>query len=119
MTNYSRDDLAGEWEFKIVRSLTGAFRNPATLERMRQEESQSGWVMVEKFDNSRVRFKRPSRARDNDSRLPEGSDPYRSYYGISNIRFTLVILFIVFGFVGVVLLSVFIPLILFSANALH
>ena len=33
MTGYSHADLAGDWEFKILRSATGAFRNP---ERFRE-----------------------------------------------------------------------------------
>ena len=42
MTAYSREDLASDWEFKIVRSATGAFRNPASVDTLRQEESQAG-----------------------------------------------------------------------------
>jgi len=119
MTNYSSEDLANDWEFKIVRSLTAAFRNPAALEKLRQEEAQAGWVMVEKFDNARVRFKRPMRARENDSRLPRGVDPYRTYYGMGNPTFSLGILLVVFGFIGLVfLIALGIP-ILFSINFLH
>jgi hypothetical protein len=119
MTNYSNEDLANDWELKIVRSLTAAFRNPAELEKLRQEEAQAGWVMVEKFDNARVRFKRPMRARENDSRLPQGVDPYRTYYGMGNPIFSLGILLVVFGFIGLVfLIALGIP-ILFSINFLH
>jgi hypothetical protein len=119
MTNYSREDLADDWEFKIVRSLTAAFRNPATLEKLRQEEAQAGWVMVEKFDNARIRFKRPIRARENDSRLPQGVDPYRTYYGIGNPTFSLAILLVVFGFIVLVFLIALVIPILFSVNLLH
>ena len=72
MTTYGSDDLAHDWEFKIVRANTGAFRNTASLNRLLQEEARAGWIMLEKFDNSRIRFKRPRQARSNDSTLPPG-----------------------------------------------
>jgi hypothetical protein len=37
--------------------------------------------MLEKFDDSRIRFKRPRSARARDVLLPEGVDPYRTQYG--------------------------------------
>jgi hypothetical protein len=104
MTAYSKEDLANDWEFKIVRSTTGAFRKPAVLEKLRQEESQAGWMLVEKFDNSRVRFKRPQSARESDYRLPQGVDPYRAYYGMSSMVFAFVILAVVFGLIGLMFL---------------
>ena len=105
MTNYSNVDLTSDWEFKIVRSLTGAFRNPVELEKLRQEEAQAGWVMVEKFDEARVRFKRPMSARENDSRLPQGVDPYRSYYGVSYRSFVLWVVVIAIGAVGLIIFA--------------
>ena len=83
MAQYTQDDLRDDWEFKIVRSETGAFRRPQVLERLIEEEAQAGWVMVEKFDDTRVRFKRPRSARASDAYLPEGVDPYRTRYGTS------------------------------------
>jgi hypothetical protein len=91
MTDYTQDDLKGDWEFKIVRSETAAFRKPEVLRRMIEEESQAGWVMLEKFDDSRVRFKRPHSARARDPFLPEGVDPYRTRYGSSAPRQALLI----------------------------
>jgi hypothetical protein len=102
MTHYSREDLANDWEFKIVRSLTAAFRNPAALEKLRQEEARAGWVMVEKFDDSRVRFKRPASARENDSRLPPGADPYRAYFGVGYLAFTSIIVLITLAAMGLI-----------------
>ncbi len=104
MTNYPREDSSSDSEYKIVRSITGAFRNPAELEKLRQEEAQAGWVMVEKFDEARVRFKRPTSARENDSRLPPGVDPYRSYYGVNYRSFVLWIAVIAIIVVGVITL---------------
>jgi hypothetical protein len=91
MTNYSSKDLSGEWEFKIVRANTGVFRNPAELEKLVKEESQAGWVLLEKFDNSRVRFKRPVSARQDDSQLSPGVDPYRSHYGMNPALFVFLL----------------------------
>jgi hypothetical protein len=81
LTTYTQDDLKEEWEFKIVRSDSAAFRDPETLKQLVEEEGQAGWVMLEKFDDSRVRFKRPRSARARDAYLPPGVDPYRTRYG--------------------------------------
>ena len=81
MTGYTEDALKGDWEFKIVRSDSGAFRKPKVLEKLLEEESRAGWVMLEKFDDNRIRFKRPRSARTRDDFLPEGVDPYRTRYG--------------------------------------
>ncbi len=81
MTQYTQNDPQSDWEFKIVRSDSAVFRNPETLKELVEEESQAGWVMLEKFDDNRVRFKRPRNARAKDAFLPEGVDPYRTRYG--------------------------------------
>ncbi len=81
MANYTDADLQGEWEFKIVRSNTAAFRNPEVLRQVCAEEAEAGWVLLEKFDNQRLRFKRPVSARAGDTL--RRFDPYRTYYGIS------------------------------------
>lgn len=86
MTRYTTDDLDDNWEFKIVRSETGAFRRPEIFQSLLQEESVHGWELVEKLDNRRVRFKRPRDARRRDTTLPPGLDPYRSQYGGSTAR---------------------------------
>ena len=110
MTPYTREDLADDWEFKIVRANTPTFRNPAKLHQLQQEESRAGWIMVEKFDDQRVRFKRPRSARLMDSQLPAGLDPYRVQFGMSPIRFglllALLILAITFGVIAVIFVTV-------------
>jgi hypothetical protein len=83
MTKYRQNDLENDWEFKIVRSATGAFKKPQVLRRVIDEEALAGWKMVEKFDDSRIRFKRSADAAKKDHMLPLSIDPYRSYYGIS------------------------------------
>lgn len=87
MTTYSSEDLGQDWEFKIVRANTAAFKSPKRLHRLMEEEARAGWTMVEKFDNNRVRFKRPRQARLNDANLPPGVDPYRVHYGMSPAAF--------------------------------
>jgi hypothetical protein len=106
LTVYSQEDLENDWEFKIVRSDLGAFGKREVLERLLQEEALAGWTLLEKFDDHRVRFKRPRSARAQDPYLPEGVDPYRTHYG----RFVgpyvaLAVGLIVAAVVGVVVLS--------------
>jgi len=91
MTTYTQDDLTNDWEFKIVRSESGAFRNPKALDRLIEEEAQAGWVMLEKLDDSRVRFKRPRSARAKDAYLPEGVDAYRTHYGAPTARYAALV----------------------------
>jgi hypothetical protein len=83
MTEYTSDDLDKGFEFKIVRSALGAFKKPQTLRQVVEEEARAGWTLLEKFDNDRLRFKRPISARAADASLPEGIDPYRTTYGMS------------------------------------
>src|SRR5208283_5486729 len=82
MTKYSDADLQGDWEFKIVRANTMAFGKPDVFRQVCAEEARAGWTLVEKFDDSRLRFKRPISARAGDAGL--GIDPYRSQYGTSS-----------------------------------
>jgi hypothetical protein len=84
MTTYTAEDLREDWEFKIVRANFEAFRNPATLQHVIEEEARAGWMLVEKFDNGRVRFKRPASARANDHILSPDIDPYRTHIGGTN-----------------------------------
>jgi hypothetical protein len=75
MTTYDRNDLDG-WEFKFVRSNFGRFSNLEKVQKICREEAETGWELVEKFDQYRLRFKRriEHRSRDNSARL----DPYRT-----------------------------------------
>jgi len=83
MTRYTDRELAEDWEFKIVRSVTGAFGKPEIIARLREEEALGGWRLVEKFDNNRLRFKRPAEAAKRDPQLPDFYDPYRTQHGLS------------------------------------
>ena len=92
MTTYSRQELEDDFEFKIIRSSTGKFKNREVIEQLKAEESMAGWVMVEKFDDNRIRFKRPVSAQKKDGMLPQGLDPYRTNVGISEGGIAAVVL---------------------------
>lgn len=108
MTKYSDGDLAEGWEFKILRSATSAFRDADRLRQVLEEESRAGWVLVEKFDNQRLRLKRPASARTADSAL--GFDPYRTSYGMSEGKLTLLIVGTIVGSLALLLLIIFLVL---------
>ncbi len=81
LMGYSERDLADGWEFKILRSSIAAFGDREKLRTALEEESRAGWVLVEKFDNARIRLKRPASARQFDDKLDPEIDPYRTEYG--------------------------------------
>ena len=89
MTNYNSQDMDG-WEFKIVRASTNRFKNPETLKQVCAEEAKSGWEMVEKFDDQRIRFKRRIDRRSMDQHA--AIDPYRTNIGITEGQTVLVVL---------------------------
>lgn len=112
MTTYTQDDLNNSWEFKIVRSNTAVFRKRGVLDKLLEEEARAGWIMLEKLDDGRIRFKRPRRARAQDAYLPSGVDPYRTHYGALPTQHVMIlllvvglILFLVLGVVAFVLAS--------------
>src|SRR5262249_37681882 len=89
MTPYTSADLTEHWEFKILRAVTGRFRNPVVLLAILAEEARAGWTLLEKFDDTRVRLKRPASARAGDALLD--FDPARTWVGISPTRFTILV----------------------------
>jgi hypothetical protein len=95
MTPYNQQELNENWEFKIVRSATNAFKDPEKIRAILEEEGRAGWVLVEKFDNGRMRLKRPQGARAGDATL--GFDPYRTYVGMSEGALAAVIIASVLG----------------------
>lgn len=97
MTAYTREELIEGWEFKIVRANTHAFRKPEVLRRVVAEEAQAGWILLEKFDDARLRFKRPLSARQSDESL--AIDPYRTIYGIGQGAIVAIVLSIIGGIV--------------------
>ncbi|MGB3239995.1 MAG: hypothetical protein WBB29_16985 [Geitlerinemataceae cyanobacterium] len=76
-----RDPRLAGWEYKIVRANRDLFRDPAILKQLREEEADAGWILLEKLDDRRIRFKRPIAM----ANILNGNylkiDPYRSHYG--------------------------------------
>lgn len=104
MTRYNQNENQGEWEYKILRSSTNAFKNRNRLEMVKEEEAMAGWQLVEKFDDKRLRFRRPMSAQQYDEQLPPDIDPYRATYGMGEGAMGFVIMFIV---VATILLIIF------------
>ena len=100
MTSYTNQELSQDWEFKIVRSATGAFSKPEMVAQVREEESLTGWQLVEKFDNNRMRFKRPADSYKKDQEMASYLDPYRTQYGISDAGLGFRIVAVIMLFVG-------------------
>jgi hypothetical protein len=72
------------------------------LDKLVKEEASAGWILLEKFDNSRIRFRRLISTRRNDRNLPQGADPYRSHDGMNPAAFAaLLMLGIVGSSIGV------------------
>jgi hypothetical protein len=80
----SSDPRLVGWEFKILRSERDLFATPATLQQACDEEAIAGWILLEKLDDRRLRFKRPIAMREVIDPLTLGFDPYRSVYGASH-----------------------------------
>ena len=83
-------DPTGAVEYKIIRSATGAFKDPASFRAALNEEARAGWELVEKLDNSRARLRRSTECRQRDAELSQ--DPYRTQVGMSETARTLYII---------------------------
>lgn len=103
------------WEFKIVRANREIFRDPSVLQRLCEEEGEAGWILLEKLDDRRVRFKRPVALRDLIKPERLAIDPYRTLYGPSNKP--LVILGMLAG-LGAIIVPAYLAFSLVS-NTLH
>lgn len=71
------------WEFKIVRASRDLFGDPVVFQKLCNEEAIAGWILLEKLDDRRVRFKRLIALRDLIDGEKLSHDPYRTYYGSS------------------------------------
>jgi hypothetical protein len=69
------------WEFKIVRANRDLFRDPAMMKKLCDEEAIAGWILLEKLDDHRIRFKRPIAMREVIKAEMLSFDPYRTHYG--------------------------------------
>lgn len=68
------------WEFKIVRAKRDLFRDPEVFQSLCIEEAEAGWILLEKLDDRRVRFKRPIALREIIKPEFLSFDPYRCSY---------------------------------------
>jgi hypothetical protein len=80
-TAKQRDPRLVGWEFKILRTERELFRDPVVLQQVCDEEAIAGWILLEKLDDNRLRFKRPIAMREVIAPDTLGFDPYRSFYG--------------------------------------
>ena len=101
MMSYSDRDLADDWEFKILRSASAVFKNPDRMREILETEARAGWMLVEKFDNNRVRLKRSPKARENDRHLE--FDAYRTTVTTSQGNQAVVVGVIVGVFIACIL----------------
>ncbi len=107
MTPYTPKDLAEDWEFKIIRSNWGGFSNPEKLRAILEEEKRGGWTMVEKFDNGRIRLKRPTGTKVIEEDLASGGyDPYRTTVGTPSEGFVVLIALLIAGAIALILAAV-------------
>jgi hypothetical protein len=86
--------------------MTNAFKKPEKLQQILIEESRAGWALVEKFDDARLRLKRPASAKEADGQLD--FDPYRTYVGISQGRYVLIVVLLSLGIPALVALIIII-----------
>jgi hypothetical protein len=112
----SKDPRLSGWEFKIVRANQDIFRDPAIFKRLCDEEAQSGWVLLEKLDDRRVRFKRPIALRDILHPEQLAIDPYRTHYG-SGSRATVLLWGL--AFLAAIVLPAYLGYALVSATLLN
>lgn len=82
-SNTARDWRQLGWEFKIVRAKRDLFQNQAVFNRVCAEEAEAGWILLEKLDERRLRFKRPMALREVIKPETLKRDPYRCYYKTS------------------------------------
>jgi hypothetical protein len=94
-----------ELEYKIIQSTTPYFANTANLKQILEEEAESGWELLEKLDNYKIRVQRQISHRSDDA--TRNRDPYRSQVGPSNaITYgaaaivTIAVVLLVFKLVG-------------------
>lgn len=83
-------------------------KDPLKLQQALAEEAAFGWELIEKFDNQRLRFKRPTSVRS--LPVPSGSDPYRTEFGLGEAALVFYVIgAITLGLVAVgVLVSLFV-----------
>jgi hypothetical protein len=97
--NFGSDSDSWQWEFKIVRGSANGFRGREALSYVCEQERMAGWILLEKLDNQRLRFRRPIAARKIDHLCRQ--DPYRTYYGMPPELSSLISLLVVLALLGI------------------
>lgn len=103
------------WEFKIVRADRDLFRDPKVLKQLCEEESAAGWILLEKLDDRRIRFKRPLALREILNSEGLSFDPYRTHFGASSQTRTWLL---AIGAIVVLLLPAYLGYVLVSTTLL-
>lgn len=83
LTGYPDASAIEKYEFKILRSIWGSFKNPEKRDEILRQEAEHGWRFLEKFDDSRIRVYRKRGARTSEA---NGIDPYRTLAGGPSIE---------------------------------
>ena len=92
---------ATQYEYKIIRSASGAFNVPAKFRAVLEEEARAGWDLLEKLSDHRVRLRRHVKWREQDATLSQ--DPYRTRIGMGDDARVIWILVGVTAVVGLIL----------------
>ncbi|GGG49897.1 hypothetical protein GCM10011403_03770 [Pseudohongiella nitratireducens] len=94
-----------ELEYKVIQATTPYFGKLENLQQVLEEEEESGWELVEKLDNYKIRVQRHISHRSDDRN--RSRDPYRTQVGPSNaITYTaaaigtIAVVLLVFKLVG-------------------
>lgn len=104
--HYSPEDLSDGWEFKVVRANPQAFRSHEAFDKVFDQERRAGWIMLEKLDEARVRFKRPVSQREHDILLGPDVEPYRTEAAAPAVWWMLLLVIAVLGGVALILAGV-------------
>jgi hypothetical protein len=99
VTPISADPAAG-FEYKIMRSTFGSFKDPPKLRAMLEEEARAGWEMFEKLDDCRIRLRRSVACRQRDAEL--GQDAYRTRFGAGEGKVVLWVVVAIVAFSAVI-----------------
>lgn len=92
------------YEYKILRSASGAFKTREKMKAALEEEARAGWELYELLDTSRLRLRRSVACRARDDGLTQ--DPYRTRVGASDGAIALRIVLVTLLVIGLVLAAV-------------
>jgi len=100
MVEFMKQDNSGDWEYKIIRGILGAFRSEERMRRALENEAQASWELAMKFDDERMLLRRPRSASRQDATLDPGISPYRTDYGGKSVFLVVGLLTFIAGVVA-------------------